>query len=72
MKLKIILLIGLILIIAATAIVMVHRQSRGSMEGELPQVMSNYQKTFKLDTSPAIFPDGRTTTSSNHTNAPKP
>ncbi len=72
MKLKIKLLVGLIVVIAATAIVLIRQQSRRSVENELPTVMSNYQKTFKLDTSPAIFPDGRTTNSPNVTNASKP
>jgi hypothetical protein len=40
------------------------------VENELPTVMSNYQKTFKLDTSPAIFPDGKSTNLSRKTNAP--
>lgn len=31
------------------------------LESELPTAMSNYHRTFKLDTSPAIFPDGKTT-----------
>ncbi len=72
MKLKIKLLVGLIVVIAATAIVLIRQPSRRSVENELPTVMSNYQKTFKLDTSPAIFPDGKTTNSPNATNAPKP
>jgi len=72
MKLKITLLVGLIVVVAATAIVMVRQQSRRSVENELPTAMSNYQKTFKLDTSPAIFPDGKSTNLSNKTNAPKP
>jgi hypothetical protein len=72
MKLKITLLLGLITVIAATAIVLVRHPSRGSVENELPQAMSNYQKTFKLDTSPAIFPDGKPTNLSSKTNAPNP
>ncbi|MGP8200794.1 MAG: hypothetical protein ACLQU4_14965 [Limisphaerales bacterium] len=72
MKTKLILIIGLILMIAATVVVMVRQQSRRSFYGELPQVMNNYQKTFKLDTSPAIFPDNKTVISPNQTNAAKP
>jgi hypothetical protein len=58
--------------IAVTVIVIVRQQSRRNFYGELPQVMSNYQKTFKLDTSPAVFPDGKTAVLSNKTNAPNP
>jgi hypothetical protein len=72
MKLKLTLLVGLIVVIAATVIVLIRQQSRRSVENDLPTVMSNYQKTFKLDTSPAIFPDVKSTNLSNKTNAPKP
>jgi hypothetical protein len=71
MKTKIILIIGLILMIATTVVVTVRQQSRRSLYGDLPQVMSNYQRTFKLDTSPAVFPDGKTVTP-NKTNAANP
>jgi hypothetical protein len=72
MKLKLTLLIGLILLMAATVIVLIRQQSRHSVENELPAVMSNYRKTFKLDTSAAIFPDGKPTSQSSKTNAPNP
>jgi hypothetical protein len=72
MKKKPAFLIALILVIVATAIVVIREQSHRGAENELPQVMSNYQKTFKLDTSPAIFPDGKAKTSSGSTNALKP
>jgi hypothetical protein len=72
MKKKPAFLIALILVIVAIAIVVVREQSRRGAESELHQVMSNYQKTFKLDTSPAIFPDGKAKTSSGNTNTPKP
>jgi len=72
MKKKSAFLIALILIFVAIAIVVVCEQSRRGAESELPQVMSNYQKAFKLDTSPAIFPDGKAKTSPGNTNTPKP
>ncbi len=72
MKLKFTLLMALILVMAATVTVLIRQQSRRSVENELPTVMSNYQKTFKLDTSPAIFPDGKSTNLNSKTNAPKP
>jgi hypothetical protein len=72
MKKKPAFLIALILVIVAIAIFVVREQSRRGAESELPQVMRNYQKTFKLDTSPAIFPDGRPTNLSGKTNAPNP
>jgi hypothetical protein len=68
-KLKIKLLIGVLVVTAATVIVLIRQPSRHSVENELPTVMSNYQKTFKLDTSPAIFPDGKSTNLSRKTNA---
>ncbi len=71
MKKKPAFLIALILVIVAIAIVVVRVQARRGAESDLPQVMSNYQKTFKLDTSPAIFPDGKGKTSSGNTNTPK-
>jgi hypothetical protein len=71
-KLKIKLLIGVLVVIAATVIILIRQQSRHSVENELPNAMSNYQKRFKLDTSPAIFPDGKSTNLSSKTNAPNP
>jgi hypothetical protein len=68
-KRKITILIGVLVLISATAIVLIRQPSRHSVENELPTVMSNYQKTFKLDTSPAIFPDGKSTNLSRKTNA---
>jgi hypothetical protein len=72
MKKKPAFLIVLMFVIVAIAIFAVREQSRRGAESELPQVMRNYQKTFKLDTSPAIFPDGRPTNLSGKTNASKP
>lgn len=72
MKLKLTLLMGLILVITATAIVLIRQKSRQGVENELPTAMSNYQKTFKLDTTPAIFPDGKSTNLPGKTNALKP
>jgi hypothetical protein len=68
-KLKIKLLVGVLVVTAATVIVLIRQPSRHSVENELPTVMSNYQKTFKLDTSPAMFPDGKSTNLSRKTNA---
>jgi hypothetical protein len=72
MKKKPAFLIALILVIAAITIVVVREQSSRGAESGLPRVMSNYQKTFKLDTSPAIFPEGKAKTSSGNTNAARP
>ena len=72
MKLKIKLLIGVLVVSAATVVILIRQPSRHRVENELPTVMSNYQKTFKLDTSPAIFPDGKSTNLSSKTNAPNP
>ena len=72
MKRKITILVSVLVVIAATVIVLIRQQSRQSVENELPNTMSNYQKTFKLDTSPAIFPDGQSTNPSSKTNAPNP
>jgi hypothetical protein len=72
MKKKPAFLIVLMFVIVAIAIFVVREQSRRGAESELPQVMRNYQKTFKLDTSPSIFPDGRSTNLSGKTNAPNP
>jgi len=71
-KLKIKLLIGVLVVSAATVVILIRQPSRHRVENELPTVMSNYQKTFKLDTSPAIFPDGKSTNLSSKTNAPNP
>ena len=70
MKPKIKILIGVLVVIAATVIVLIRQPSRHSVENDLPTVMSNYQKTFKLDTSPAIFPDGKSTNLSRNTKPP--
>jgi hypothetical protein len=72
MKKKPAFLIVLMFVIVAIAIFVVREQSRRGAESELPQVMRNYQKTFKLDTSPSIFPEGRSTNLSGKTNAPNP
>jgi hypothetical protein len=73
MKTKLILLIGLVAITGATVIVLRRgRPAPRDMESQMPQVMSNYQKTFKLDTSPALFPDGKTGSSQAKTNSAKP
>jgi len=71
-KRKITILVSVLVFIAATVIVLIRQQSRHSVENELPAVMSNYQRTFKLDTSPAIFPDGKSTNLSSKTNDPNP
>jgi len=71
-KRKITILVCVLVVIVATIIVLIRQESRHSVENELPNAMSNYQKTFKLDTSPAIFPDGKSTNLSSKTNAPNP
>jgi hypothetical protein len=71
MKTKLILSIALVVVVGATVAVILRQQERQGVGSQLPQVMSNYQKTFKLDTSPAIFPDGKAAGASK-TNASKP
>lgn len=57
-----------VVVIVLVAIIAARRHSSSSVENELPNAMSNYQKTFKLDTSTPVFPDGRTTNALSKTN----
>jgi hypothetical protein len=60
MKTKILIVVALVLIVGASVIVVLQSRRGFTIEQtHLPQVMSNYAKTFKLDTSPAYFPDGK-------------
>ena len=60
MKTKILIAVALIVIVGVGVIVILQtRRGFTIQETHLPQVMSNYAKTFKLDTSPAYFPDGK-------------
>lgn len=76
MKTKLILIIVVVLVLGGATVVVVVRKPAspipkpGSFESELPIAMSNYQKTFKLDTSAPHFPDGKPAT--NRTNSAKP
>lgn len=73
MKTKLILIIAAVLVLGGATVVIVVREPKPkprSFESELPTAMSNYQKTFKLDTSAPHFPDGKSVT--NKTNSVKP
>ena len=73
MKLKIFILVAAIAMIGISVIVIV-RQSRSQQvkfappSNQLPTAISNYSKTFKLNTSPPLWPDakGLTNGSTNH------
>lgn len=70
MKLKIILFAAAIAIVGASIIVMVNQPRRAQVKSaqaqdSLPTAISNYSKTFKLNTNPPIWPmsaNGRNTT----------
>lgn len=74
MKTELILIIVAVLLLGGASVVILIREPARpkprSFESELPTAMSNYQKTFKLDTSKPHFPDGKPTT--NQTNSPRP
>jgi hypothetical protein len=72
MKLKIILLVAVVAAVGGGITVIVRqshsRQSLPTVESQLPTVISNYHKTFKLKTSPPIWgePTSGVTTNANH------
>ncbi len=69
MKRKLIYFGGIVVVvIGLVAIIGVRRHATSGVENELPNAMSNYQKTFKLDTSTPVFPDGQTTNPLSKTN----
>jgi hypothetical protein len=74
MKTKLIIIVVAVLLLSgATVVIMVREPARPkprSVASELPTAMSNYQKTFKLDTSKPHFPDGKPAT--NQTNSLRP
>ena len=64
MKLKILLLVGGMSVIGSSIFVLViqshsHQLKFSPPESQLPTALSNYNKTFKLNTSPPIW--GQTT-----------
>lgn len=64
MKLKILLLVAGIAVAGSSVTILVvqsHQQHAKSVppEEQLPTAMSNYSKTFKLNTSPPLWPDGQ-------------
>ena len=72
MKTKMVIAVMVIVILGLGVVVFL--QSRRGFtieETHLPQVMSNYTKAFKLDTSPAYFPDGKSNVPAK-TNLSKP
>ena len=73
MKSKLVITIAVVVVVTAAVIVILQsRRGFTIQETHLPQVMSNYAKTFKLDTSPAYFPDGKPGNSQSNTNLTKP
>ncbi len=79
MKTKIVpLIIVAIVGISGTTFIVLRKEAKQgerprTTEGELSQAMSNYVNTFKLDTSPPIFPEsnlGRTNRASTQKNRP--
>lgn len=73
MKLKIILLIAGLIIGGGITVIVIRSPSRQlqlpvPVESQLPTVISNYNKTFKLKTSPPIWGEPTTgaTTNANH------
>lgn len=61
MKLKFLLLAAILMMVASTIAVLVtqsntHRKARQS---QLPAAISNYNQTFKLNTSPPLWPDSQ-------------
>jgi hypothetical protein len=61
MKLKFLLLAGILMMIASTVTVLVMQSSahRRTQPGQLPTAISNYNQTFKLNTSPPLWPDSQ-------------
>ena len=74
MKLKISILLLIAGITGASVTVVViqsnarKQQLRAVQENQLPTAMSNYNKTFKLNTSPPIWPSAKGITNGNSTN----
>jgi hypothetical protein len=72
MKLKISILLLIAGITGASiAVVLIQskaRQQERNQESQLPTAISNYSKTFKLNTSPPIWPDTKGVTNGSSTN----
>ena len=73
MKLKILLLVaGVVIVGSSVTVIVIQSHPRQvkfltSPEGQLPTVMSNYSKTFKLNSSPPIWgQQGTTNGNSTH------
>jgi hypothetical protein len=61
MKLKFLLLAGILMMIASTVTVLVMQSNarRRTQPSQLPTAISNYNQTFKLNTSPPLWPDSQ-------------
>ena len=65
MKLKFLLLAGIIVMIASTVTVLVMQSNvekarhRKEQPSQLPTAISNYNQTFKLNTSPPLWPESQ-------------
>jgi hypothetical protein len=61
MKLKFLLLAGILMMIASTVTVLVMQSNahRRAQPSQLPTAISNYNQTFKLNTSPPLWPDSQ-------------
>jgi hypothetical protein len=74
MKLKILLLVAAIAVAGGSVTVLLiqssqHRQKTASPEyQQLPTAMSNYSRTFKLNTSPPIWQESKGVTNGRSTN----
>jgi len=61
MKLKFLLLAAILMMVASTATVLVTQSNarRKTQQSQLPTAISNYNQTFKLNTSPPLWPDSQ-------------
>lgn len=59
MKLKFLLLAAILMMVASTATVLVTQSNahRKTQQSQLPAAISNYNQTFKLNTSPPLWPE---------------
>jgi hypothetical protein len=61
MKLKFLLLAAILMVVASTVTVLVMQSNahRRMQQSQLPTAISNYNQTFKLNTSPPLWPDSQ-------------
>jgi hypothetical protein len=69
MKTKMLLIIIVATIVGGATVLVIQKeaaaQKQQRFESQLPQAMSNFVHTFKPDTSPPIFPEGRPTSTNS-------